>query len=81
MVLVAYAGPVRPLLAWLLCLAAFCRVLRKRCLHLVVADEVKRRSAVLREEGRQHVRWVCFSSRRACACMCVTRGCVTPSKV
>ena len=25
----------------------------------------------LSEDGRQHVRWVCFSSRRACACMCV----------
>ena len=25
----------------------------------------------LSEDGRQHERWVWFSSRRACACMCV----------
>ena len=34
------------------------RVLRKRCLHRVVAGELNGSFAMLREAGRQHVRWV-----------------------
>ena len=45
--------------------------LGKCCLHLVVVANLKRCFAVLGEDGRQHVRWVCFSSRRTSACMCV----------
>ena len=50
---------------------AVLRVLHEGCLHLVVAGIPKSRFAILREEERQHASWVCFSSRRACARMCV----------
>ena len=36
-------------------------VLRERCLHLGLAREHNRCFALLREAGREHVRWVCSS--------------------